>query len=112
MVFAHEVLVRKSRQNTELVAAIDASKVDICGVLLQEDTSGYLRPCAYWTWELKFCEIRYSISHLEILAGVEALSWVWRVYSIGCIECFLIVIDHAITIIHVMKQSSNILTDR
>jgi hypothetical protein len=31
----------------EFVVATDASKVGIVGVLLQEDTSGSLRPCAY-----------------------------------------------------------------
>jgi len=31
----------------QFVVATDASKVDIDGVLLQEDTSGTLRPCAY-----------------------------------------------------------------
>jgi hypothetical protein len=29
------------------VVATDASKVGIVGVLLQENTSGFVRPCAY-----------------------------------------------------------------
>jgi hypothetical protein len=64
----------------EFVVATDASKVGIVGVLLQEDTSGSLRPRAYWARKLTNCETRYSAYDREALAVVEAVSRVWRVY--------------------------------
>ena len=60
----------------EFVVATDASKVGIVGVLLQEDTSGSFRPCAYWASKLKDCELRYSAYDGEALAIVEAVSLV------------------------------------
>jgi hypothetical protein len=38
------------------LVATEASKVGIVAVLLQEDTSGSLRLCAYWARKLKHCE--------------------------------------------------------
>jgi hypothetical protein len=47
MISAHVLLNFKSRQEAEFVVATNASKVGITGVLRQEDSKGYLRPCAY-----------------------------------------------------------------
>ncbi len=41
------LLIPKSSQEAEFVVATNASKVNIAGVLLQEDYDGHLRPCAY-----------------------------------------------------------------
>ncbi len=68
-----------------------------------------MRPCAYWARKLKDAETRYSANDKEALAIVEAVSRVWRVYLLGC-KCFSVVIDHA-TLVHLLKQSSNKLTD-
>ena len=46
------LLIPKMEHETEFFVATDASKVGIVGVLLQEDTSGSLRPCAYWARKL------------------------------------------------------------
>ena len=80
MIFALVLLIPKARHDAELVVATDASKVGIDGVLLQKDTAGSLRPCAYWAKKLKDCETRYSAYDREALAVVEAVSRVWRVY--------------------------------
>ena len=93
-----------------IFVATDASKVGIVGVLLQEDTSRSLRPCAYWARKLKDCETRYSAYDREVHAVVELVSRVWRVYVLGCI-CFSVVSDHA-TLTQLLKQPSDKLTDR
>ena len=49
------LLISKSGQDAEFVVATDASKVGIAGVLLQEDSKGHLRPCAYWAQKIKRC---------------------------------------------------------
>ena len=41
------LVINRARYEAEFVVAIDAGKVSIVGVLLQEDTSGPLRPCTY-----------------------------------------------------------------
>ena len=46
MISASVLLIPKMGHEAELVVTTDASKVGIAGVLLQEDTSGSLRPCA------------------------------------------------------------------
>jgi hypothetical protein len=48
MTIAPISLIPKMGHENEFVVAIDASKASIDGVLLQEDTFGSLRPCAYW----------------------------------------------------------------
>jgi hypothetical protein len=61
MIDAPNLLIPKMGHEAEFFVATDASyKVGIAGVLLQEDTSGSLRPCAYWARKLKDCETRYS----------------------------------------------------
>jgi len=94
----------------EFVVAIDASKVGITGVFLQEDTSRHVRPCAYWARKLKDCETRYNAYDREALAVVEAMSRVLRVFLLGC-KRFSVVTDHA-TLIRLLKQPSDNLNDR
>jgi hypothetical protein len=110
MISAPVLLIPKSGRDAEFVVATDASKVGIAGVLLQEDSNGNLRPCAYWARKLKDAETRYSAYDREALAMVEAVSRVWRMYLLGC-KCFSVVTDHA-TLVHLLKQASNKLTDR
>jgi hypothetical protein len=94
----------------EFVVASDAGKVGIAGALLQEDTSGSLRPCAYWARKLKDCETRYSAYDRKAIVVVEAVSSVWEVYLLGC-KHFSVVTNHA-TLTHLLKQTSDKLTDR
>ena len=94
----------------EFVVATDASKVGIASVLLQEDTSDSSRPCVYQARKLKDCETMYSAYDREALAVVDAVSRVWRVYLFNC-KHFSVVTDHA-TLTHLLKQSSDKLTDR
>jgi hypothetical protein len=110
MISAPVLLIPKAGHDAEFAVATDASKVGIAGVLLQEDTSGSMRPCAYWARKLKDCETPYSAYDREALDVVEAVSRVWRVYLLGC-KCFSFVTDHA-TLTHLLKQSSDKLTDR
>ena len=110
MISAPVLLIPKSGQDADFVVATDASKVGIAGVLLQEDSDGHLRPCAYWARKLKDAETRYSAYDREALAIVEAVSRVWRTYLLGS-KCFSVVTDHA-TLVHLLKQSSKKLTDR
>ena len=110
MISAPVLLIPKSGQDADFVVATDASKVGIAGVLLQEDSDGHLRPCAYWARKLKDAETRYSAYDREALAIVEAVSRVWRTYLLGS-KCFSVVTDHA-TLVHLLKQSSEKLTDR
>ncbi len=73
------LLIPKSGYDAEFVVASDASKVGIAGVLLQEDSDGHMRPCAYWARKLKDAETRYSAYDREALAMVEAASRVWKI---------------------------------
>ena len=52
--------IPKSSQEAEFVVATYANKVGIAGVLLQEDSNGRLRPCAYWARKLKDAKTRYN----------------------------------------------------
>jgi hypothetical protein len=52
MISASILLIRKMGYEADFFVATDASKAGIVGGLLQEDTSGYLRPCAYWAKNL------------------------------------------------------------
>jgi hypothetical protein len=60
IILAPVLLIPKMGHEAEFVVATDASKVGIAGVLLKEDTSESLRPCAYWDRKPKDCETRYS----------------------------------------------------
>ena len=61
-----------TKQN--FVVAINASKIGIAGILLQEDSEGHLRQCAYWARKLKYAETRYIAYDKEALAMVEVVS--------------------------------------
>ena len=78
------LLILSMGHEAEFVVATDASKVGIAGVLLQQDTSGSLRPCAYWARKLKDCETSYSAYVREALAVVEVVCRVCRVYLLCC----------------------------
>ena len=110
MIFDPVLLIPKYGKDTEFIVATDKSKVGIAGVLLQEDSEGHLRPCAYWTRKLKDVETKYRAYTKEALAIVETVSRVWRRYQLGC-KCFSVFTDHA-TIVHLLKQSSDKLTDK
>ena len=47
MISAPVLLIPKFGRDAEFIDATDASKVGIAGVLLQEESEGHLRPCAY-----------------------------------------------------------------
>jgi hypothetical protein len=110
MISAPVLLISKMGPEAEFVVAIVVSKVGITSVLLQEDTSPSLRPCAYWARKFKDCETRYSAYDREALAVVEVVSRVWKVYLLGC-KHFSVVTDHA-TLTHLLKQTSDKLIDR
>ena len=67
-------------------------------------------PCSYWARKLKDDATRLSAYDKEALDIVEAVSRVRRMYLLGC-KCFSMVTDHW-TLVHLLKQSSNKLTDR
>jgi len=46
IIFVNVLPTPKSAQEAKFVVAMNASEVDIAGVLLQEDPKGQLRPCA------------------------------------------------------------------
>ena len=79
MISALVLLIPKSSQYAEFVVATYASKVGIARVLLQEDSEGTLRPCAYWARKLKDVEIKYIAYDKEALAIVEDVSRVGRI---------------------------------
>ena len=54
------LLIPKSGQEAEIVVATNASKFGIAGVLLQEDSEGHLRQCAYRARNLKDADTIYS----------------------------------------------------
>ena len=64
----------------------------------------------YWARKLTDAETRHNAYDKEALAIVEAVSRVWRVYLLGC-KRFSVITDHA-SLVHLLKQSSNKLTDR
>jgi hypothetical protein len=110
MISAPVLLILKMVHEAEFVVATDASKVGIVGVILQEDTSSSLRPCAYWARKIKDCKTMYSAYDRGALAVVEAMSRVWRVYLLGYKHC-PVFIDHA-HLAHLLKQPRAKLTDR
>ena len=110
MISAPVLLIPKIGHEADFVDATDASKVGIVGVLLQEDTFGSLRSCAYWARKLKDWETRYSAYGREALSVVEDVSRVLKVYLLGC-KHFSVVSDHT-TLTRLLKQTSDKLTDR
>jgi len=77
MIFVPMLLIPKSSQEAEIVVATRASKVDIAEVILQEDSEGHLRPCAYRARKLKDVETGYSAYEKEALVIVEDVSRIW-----------------------------------
>ena len=68
------LLIPKSGREAKFIVATDASKVGIAEVLLQEDSEGHLRPCAYRAQKLIDAETKYNAYDKEALAIVEAVS--------------------------------------
>jgi len=99
------LLIPKSSQDSEFVVTSDASKVDIVGVLLQEDSDVHFRHYAYWARKLKDVETRYIAHDKEALAVQEAVSRVWSMCLLGS-KCFSVVTDCA-TLVHLFKQLSD-----
>ena len=110
LISAPVLLIPVCGPESTFVVATDASNVGLGAVLLQEDSNGDLRPCAYYARKLKPAERGYSAYDLEALAVVEAVTRAWRVYLEGC-QSFSVVTDHA-TLVHLLKQSSENLTKR
>ena len=52
MISAPVLLISKAGHDAEFFLATDANRIGIAGDLLQEDTSGSMRPCAYWARKL------------------------------------------------------------
>ena len=104
------LLIPKSGADAEFVVATDASNVGLAAVLLQEDSEGELRPCAYWARKLNDAERNYSAYDLEALAVVESVTRVWRMYLDGC-KAIQVVTDHS-TLTHLLRQPSTTLTKR
>ena len=74
MISAHVLLIPKSCQESEFFVATNASKVGIAMILLQKDSDGHLRQCAYLARKLKDAETMYSAYDYEALAIVEVAS--------------------------------------
>jgi hypothetical protein len=110
MISAPVLLIFKKDHEAEFVVATDASKVGFAGVLLQEDTAGSLRPCAYCSRKMKDYEARYIACDREVLFVVEVVSNVWSVYLLACAH-FQVAIDH-VTLTYLLKQPSDGLSDR
>ncbi len=91
MISAHMLVIPKYVPDAEFIVATNASKVGIAGVLLQEDSKGHLRPCAYWARSLKHADTKYNAYDKETLVIVKIISRVWRMYLLGC-KCFSVVV--------------------
>ena len=74
MISASVPLIPKYGQDAEFIVATNGIKVGITGELLEEDSEGHLRPCAYWARKLKDVETRYNAYDKEALAIMEAVS--------------------------------------
>ena len=110
MISAPLLLIPKCGADADFIVATDASNVGLGAVLLQEDSSGSVRPCAYWARKLNDAERNYYAYDLEALAVVEAVTRVWRMYLDGA-RSISVVTDHA-TLTHLLKQPSLNLTKR
>ncbi len=74
MISALVLPIPKIGKDAKFIVATDASKVGIAGVLLQRDSEGHLRTCAYRARKLKDVETMYSAYDKEALAIVEVVS--------------------------------------
>ena len=70
------VLAKYNRSLTTRVTT-DASTVGIGAVLEQKHDQGW-RPVAFWSRKLKDAETRYSVTDIEWLAVVDAVTLIWR----------------------------------
>ena len=77
----------------EFVISTDASKYGLGGVLLQKDSEGNLRPCAYFAKSSSTPQQNYSTYDQELLGVVAAMSE-WRVYLEGA-KSIIVITDHA-----------------
>jgi len=110
LISAPVLLIPVCGADAEFVVATDASDVGLGAVLLQQDDTGDLRPCAYYARKLNAAERAYSAYDKEALAVVEAITRAFRTYVDGC-RSFSVVTDHA-TLTHLMSMPSTNLTKR
>ena len=104
------LLILKSGTDAEFIVATDASDVGLGAVLLQEDSEGEVRPCAYWARKLKDTKRKYNAYDLEALVVVEAVTRVWRMHLDGA-KAIQVVTNHS-TLTQLLKQSSTNLSKR
>ena len=74
MISALVLLVPKPDHEVTYVAAIDANKIDIVGVLIQHDAARSLKSCIYRTRILGDCEAHYGACDREAFDVVETMS--------------------------------------
>ena len=110
LIAASVLLIPECGMDSSFAVATDAFDVGLGAVLLQEDSSGNLRPCAYFDRELNPAERKYSAYDKESLAVVESVTRHWRMYLKGC-KSFFVVTDHS-TVTHLLARSSADLTER
>ena len=73
--------------------ATDASKYATGGVLMQEDTNGDWKPCAFLSHSLNPAERNYDIYDRELLGVIHALKE-WRHYLYGSPHPVKVLTDH------------------
>lgn len=83
------------------IVQCDASAVGVGAVLAQEDSEGIERPIAYMSQKLNKAQRNYTVTELECLAVVQAISK-FRAYIEG--QEFKVVTDHA-SLKWLMRQS-------
>ena len=88
--------------NESFVLSTDASNKGLGAVLLQEQSDGTLKPCAYWAKTLNKAQRRYPIYDQELLAIAAALHE-YRVYIEGC-KHVTVITDHK-PLVHIPTQS-------
>jgi len=76
MISALVLPVPKSDHEATYVAAIDATKFGIVGVLIQNDAARSLRSCIYGTGMLSDCKAHYGACDREAVDVVEIVSQV------------------------------------
>ena len=82
----------------------DASYVGI-GAVLEQQHGNQWRPVAFWSRKLKDAETRYSVTDIEWLAVVDAVTLIWR-YMLEDIP-FLIRADHKALERKLMKSAQD-----
>jgi hypothetical protein len=84
MISALVFLIPKSDNEAEYVVPIDANKVVIDGVLLEDDASRFLRSCICYAEVLIVCFYIYNAYDWEALVVVETVSRGLMTYLISC----------------------------